>query len=172
MKQTVIAVSGVKNSGKTTLLEHLIKGLSERGYQIAVVKHDGHDFKPDVPGTDSYRFKEAGAYGTGIYSSSRYCIVKEQKQTDADFMTEWFPEADIIFLEGQKHSKYPKIEVIRKNISVTPVCNPQTVFAYVTDAEEFDSHGIPVLGFHEYEALMDLTEKILNKNSSGDRKQQ
>lgn len=170
MKQTVIAVSGVKNSGKTTLLEQLIKGLSERGYQVAAVKHDGHDFNPDVPGTDSYRFKEAGAYGTGIYSSSSYCIVKEQKQTDADFMTEWFPEADIIFLEGQKYSEYPKIEIIRRTVSVTPVCNPQTVFAYVTDIEEFDGNGIPVLGFHEFEAMMDLIERILKKNNSDNGK--
>ena len=25
------------------------------GLKVAVIKHDGHDFEADVPGTDSYR---------------------------------------------------------------------------------------------------------------------
>ena len=57
----VIAVSGVKNSGKTTLLEKLIANLVARGIRVAVIKHDGHHFEPDVPGTDSYRHRSAGA---------------------------------------------------------------------------------------------------------------
>lgn len=36
----------------------------------------------------------------------------------------FFPEADIIFLEGQKYSDYPKLEVLRKEISEIPVCRP------------------------------------------------
>lgn len=44
-----MAISGVKNSGKTTLMEKLIRTLSGRSLQVAAVKHDGHDFTPDVP---------------------------------------------------------------------------------------------------------------------------
>ncbi|MDO4556353.1 MAG: molybdopterin-guanine dinucleotide biosynthesis protein B, partial [Lachnospiraceae bacterium] len=54
----VFAVSGYKNSGKTTLLTHLIEELTERGYKVAVIKHDGHDFESDVPGTDSWRHQK------------------------------------------------------------------------------------------------------------------
>lgn len=59
-KQKIIAISGVKNSGKTTLITRLIPHLKDRGIKIAVIKHDGHDFEPDVIGTDSYRYREAG----------------------------------------------------------------------------------------------------------------
>ncbi|EEG54759.1 bifunctional molybdopterin-guanine dinucleotide biosynthesis protein MobA/MobB family protein [[Clostridium] asparagiforme DSM 15981] len=57
----VLAVSGTKNTGKTTLLERLVVSLTSRGLRVAVVKHDGHDFEADVPGTDSRRMQEAGA---------------------------------------------------------------------------------------------------------------
>ena len=57
----IFAISGYKNSGKTTLITKLIPELKQRGYRVAVIKHDGHDFEADVPGTDSYRHQKAGA---------------------------------------------------------------------------------------------------------------
>ena len=44
-KPFVAAVSGVKNSGKTTFLEKLVAELTKRGYRVAVIKHDGHEFQ-------------------------------------------------------------------------------------------------------------------------------
>ena len=41
--------------------------------------------------------------------------------------------ADLILIEGCKDSTYPKIEVIRKEISGTPVSNPEGRFLIVTD---------------------------------------
>ena len=38
----ILAVCGVKNSGKTTLLEKITAHLSKEGIKIAVIKHDGH----------------------------------------------------------------------------------------------------------------------------------
>ncbi len=55
----VAAVSGVKNSGKTTFLEKLIPVLTARGYQVAVIKHDGHEFEADVEGRDTFRLKRS-----------------------------------------------------------------------------------------------------------------
>ena len=66
-KQAVIAVSGVKNSGKTTLIERLIPYLQYYGLQVAVIKHDGHSFQADPSDTDTGRFVQAGAIGTAIY---------------------------------------------------------------------------------------------------------
>ena len=63
-RPAVLAVSGVHNSGKTTLLEKLLPVLRSRRLKVGVIKHDGHDFTPDVPGTDSYRLREAGADAT------------------------------------------------------------------------------------------------------------
>ena len=57
----IVGITGVKNSGKTTLMEKLIQALSARGLKVASIKHDAHQFVADTPGTDSYRHKAAGA---------------------------------------------------------------------------------------------------------------
>ena len=46
----VFAVSGIKNSGKTTLITRVLPILARHGIRTAVIKHDGHDFEADVPG--------------------------------------------------------------------------------------------------------------------------
>ena len=132
----VIAVCGVKNSGKTTLLAGLVKHFSEEGYKVAVIKHDGHDFTCDVPGTDSYRLHDAGAYGTAVYSGSRIFLHKETTGASAQALISMFPEADIIFVEGLKDSTLPKIEVIRREISDRPASRPEGRFLIATDWEE------------------------------------
>ena len=81
-KQCVLAVCGVKNSGKTTLIEKLVRRFAALGYSVAVLKHDGHEFSCDVPGTDSYRFWEAGACGTAVFSGSQFFIRKKWEREE------------------------------------------------------------------------------------------
>ena len=82
----VLAVSGVHNSGKTTLLEKLIPLLRARGLKVGVIKHDGHDFTPDVPGTDSFRLREAGAEGVAVFSGQRYLLTEAFRLTEQDLL--------------------------------------------------------------------------------------
>ena len=68
----VVSFIGKKKSGKTTVLLGVIAELRRRGYRVAVIKHDTHGFEVDVPGTDSYRFREIGAEVVGISSPDQY----------------------------------------------------------------------------------------------------
>ena len=43
----------------------------------------------------------------------------------------WVSSRGSIFLEGQKDSDYPKLEVLRREVSDVPVCRPETVLAYI-----------------------------------------
>lgn len=108
----VFAVSGYKNSGKTTMICRLIPVLKQRGYRVAVIKHDGHDFVGDVPGTDSFRHRQAGACGCAVFSQKRILITREIEEEDElpneKMLFKAFPGADIILLEGMKDSSYPK----------------------------------------------------------------
>ena len=61
-KPFIAAVSGVKNSGKTTFMEKLISELAGQGYRVAVIKHDGHEFQADREGTDTYRMRLRNLY--------------------------------------------------------------------------------------------------------------
>ena len=144
--QTLLSeISGVKNSGKTTLICRLLEIFKEKGLRVAVLKHDGHDFEPDVPGTDTYRQLQAGAYGTAVFSKGKYMLVKQQPQISEKEVMEFFPEADLILLEGFKYSTYPKIEIVRKGNSAESVSNPERLMAIATnlDAEEREALSIP-----------------------------
>lgn len=162
-KPLIAAVSGIKNSGKTTFLEKLVAELTERGYQVAVIKHDGHEFQADREGTDTYRMSRAGAYGTCIFSKGQWQVVKQQQNVRAEELAEFFPEADMILLEGMKDSAYPKFEVVRRGISAKNVCDPKTLLGLVTDTQ-LRIPGVPVFGFGEIEKCTDILVKIAETN--------
>ena len=58
---TVIGFYGYSNSGKTTLIERLIRDLKAEGYSVAAVKVSTHDISLDEPGKDTWRYAQAGA---------------------------------------------------------------------------------------------------------------
>jgi len=132
MTPKILAVSGVKNAGKTTLLEKLIPALRDRGIAAAVVKHDGHTFAPDREGTDTWRLLAAGALGAAVFDGEKFQAVKFAAVTERELFA-LYPEADLILLEGFKDSVYPKLEVVRAAVSTAPVCDPGTLLALVTD---------------------------------------
>ena len=134
-EQKVLCVCGVKNSGKTTYIEKLIAELTAQGRKVAVIKHDGHDFEGDRPGTDTYRYHQAGAVETVIFSKNRYMMNVDRK-IDFQQLREQFSDADIILVEGMKQSALPKIEIVRQGISDELSCNRENLIAVVTDLEK------------------------------------
>ena len=165
-KQMIIAVCGVKNSGKTTLLTKLVKVFSEKGRKVAVIKHDGHDFSCDVEGTDSDKLSKSGAYGVAVFSKNRIFVHKklnselEKERKMEQELIEQFPEADIIFLEGMKNSEYLKIEVIRKEISKEIVSNSKGRFLIATDWDlnDFEEN---CLNLNDIEGIAQVIERLL-----------
>jgi molybdopterin-guanine dinucleotide biosynthesis protein B len=118
-----IAKSG---TGKTTLIVKVIKILSERGYKVSSVKHTDHDFEADIPGKDSWRHKNAGAFSTMLLSRGKAAFFSD---IDSSFETEisgmaskYFSGSDIVIIEGFKDLNMKKIELLRKNI--TPDLKP------------------------------------------------
>lgn len=154
VKQAVIVICGIKNSGKTTLIRNLIPKLNGLGYKVATIKHDGHEFESDVPGTDSYYHQQAGAYGTAVYSKSQFMITKKEEQSSPEKLMGYFKEADFILIEGCKNSSYPKIEVIRSVNRNEPASNPQGRFLIVTDIKDYQ-------GTERFVAFEE-TDKIIN----------
>ena len=150
----VVAVSGVKNSGKTSLIERLLPELVRRGLRVATVKHDGHRFEPDRPGTDSFRHLAAGALGTAVFDGEKFQLVR-RAAVDERFLLEQFPEADLILLEGFKDSPWPKIELVRAAVSERPVCHPSARLALVTD-RKLEAPGCPVFSLDDTAGLADL----------------
>lgn len=112
----VIGVTGWKNSGKTTLVEKLVRELTGRGYKIATVKHAHHAFDIDHEGTDSYRHRLAGAGEVAIVSGARWALmheIGEGKEPDMDEIVARLAPCDLVVVEGYKREPHPKIEVRR-----------------------------------------------------------
>ena len=153
----MIAVCGAKNAGKTTLIEKLIQVLVRRGIRTAVIKHDGHSFEPDREGTDSFRALSAGAAGAAVFDAEKFQLVRCAPVTERE-LASFFPEADLILLEGFKDSSWPKIEVMRGGATVS---DPGTWLALVSDDPVRDA-GVPVFSRDGTEELADFLLTYIN----------
>jgi molybdopterin-guanine dinucleotide biosynthesis protein B len=62
MVMQIVDVAGLKKSGKTTVIENLVKELVARGYSVGTVKKIHiPGFSIDQEGKDTFRHKQAGA---------------------------------------------------------------------------------------------------------------
>lgn len=152
-----IARSG---TGKTTLLTAVIADLKGRGYRVGVIKHDAHRFDIDHPGKDSHRFTAAGADSMLISSSSKLALVKQHAESPSiDALIEsYFPDVDLVLVEGFKQSGLPKIELFRSGHSTEllsrELMQNLSPLAIATDADlETD---IPLLDLNNPAAVTDF----------------
>ncbi len=116
-RKRAIAIVGRHNSGKTTVIESVIRLLVDQGYDVASVKHQHHkSFEIDYPGKDSYRLREAGASEVVITSEERLArIQKLDHELECDEVVASMPGHDIIIVEGYRHSGLPTIEIMRQD---------------------------------------------------------
>jgi len=136
MSTPVIQIVGYKNAGKTTLLEQLIRNLSEAGYKVGTVKHDAHQFEVDHEGTDTWRHRRAGAAITAIASATRTAIMAETGSS-LDEILQHMQGVDIVLVEGFKQERYPKIVMVRAEEDAELVRLLEHVAAVVSWNPEF-----------------------------------
>ena len=154
----VLAISGSKNSGKTTLIEALIPIISAKGLKVAVIKHHGHKFGDEIPdkeGRDTYKFLKQGAYATTVFDDDLYMLVK-RKPVDERELIEHFSDADLILLEGFKFSDWPKIELVRDVAKFES--NTDTLIGVVTncDVKSILNKDVPIFSYDAYDSISDL----------------
>lgn len=126
---TFAAYSGV---GKTTYLERLLPCLKARGLRTAVIKHDGHEFEMDTPGTDTYRLARSGADTVAILSGGKFALL-EQRSLHLEDALRHIHDADLILTEGFKHGPYPKIALFRSGSGKPLAADPRDCLAVVSD---------------------------------------
>ena len=125
----VVSVVGRSKSGKTTLVEKLIKELNSRGYKVGAIKHDAHQFDIDVPGKDSWRHTQAGANPVVISSPDKLAMIKRvQQEISLDEIVERYIDGvDIVLTEGYKRQDKLKIEVLTTGKEM--ICSPSELIA-------------------------------------------
>ena len=109
----VSIVAAKRKTGKTTLVEALVKELSQRGLSVGLVKSDSHGFEMDRPDSDTDRAMNAGAQAVAIAGPNEYAMrVRTQKQMDVYQITQSMP-VDVVLLETRSQGVMPMIEVCR-----------------------------------------------------------
>ncbi|MBU4076840.1 MAG: molybdopterin synthase [Euryarchaeota archaeon] len=103
----IISIVGYKKTGKTALVERLVKALKERG-SVGTVKHL-HDHSLQTPNTDTWKHARAGAdVVIGVTPHELVKFSNENSLTRA--LSELADEGmDFAVVEGWKESTLPKI---------------------------------------------------------------
>ena len=154
----VISIVGKSDSGKTTVLEGIVRELTSRGWRVATVKHHIHDFDIDVPGKDSWRHARAGAVVSMVSSPNKRGVVKQlDRESTLDELAAEAGDVDILLTEGYKQTGRVRIEVSRDERSSELVCTAAELFALVTDGQR-DAGDAPVFALNDTQGLTDLIE--------------
>lgn len=112
----IFQIAGFKNSGKTFLMEQLIRSGTELGYRVGALKHHGHGGEPShaLERTDSARHKHAGAYVSAVEGGGALLLESESfTGTGAELprILSSF-HLDYLFIEGYKHTPFPKAVLV------------------------------------------------------------
>jgi len=103
----IISVVGYKKTGKTTLVERIVKALKEHG-TVGTIKHL-HEHSMNTPNTDTWKHSRAGA--DVVIGVTPHELVKFSNDNSLDSaLTELADEGmDFAVVEGWKESTLPKI---------------------------------------------------------------
>ena len=116
----IFGITGHKNTGKTNLMERVLKEIVSRGITVSTVKHAHHDTDIDHPGRDSYRHRQAGASQVVLSTKNRWAIMTELRgspEAKLEDIIKSMNPVQLILIEGYKDNLYSKIETFRQEIN-------------------------------------------------------
>ena len=164
MTPSVFIFVGHSGAGKTTLVEQLVRELSDRGLRLATIKHAHHKVSLDTEGKDSWRYKQAGAAMSMLVTSDALQLVANavDRRSPAQLAERFLGEADLVLAEGFSHESGPKIEILRRACDKPPRCALEDgLIAIVTDMDEV----YPELPHFALEDIAGLADFILAQRS-------
>jgi molybdopterin-guanine dinucleotide biosynthesis protein B len=163
---TIVQIVGYKKTGKTTLICRLAERFASQGLRVATVKHDAHGFEPDVPETDSWKHRQAGARWTAVVSPDRTAFI-EERGADLEELLLRMAEADIVLVEGFKRKPYPKFALIHTEEQTKMLDGLQAVKSIVTRADRDGDEWVSRLArergvdIYTYEDIESISQAIL-----------
>lgn len=171
-KFPVFTVVGEKNSGKTRLIEALIRHLRGKGFKVGVVKHIPHrDFTIDSKNKDSWRYTEAGAETVLCVSPQEIAVIRKLKNADEEFKNIFRfiveDEFDCLFVEGFKNKlkddeNIPKIVVVKTGEEALKLLGQlKNVLCVVSISNQIGNIKVPSFSFNETEKILSIIEKDL-----------
>ena len=160
----VVSFIGRSNSGKTTLLERVIRELKLRGYRVGVVKHSHHNFAIDQPGKDSWRLAQAGSDVIAVSSPNKVAFIEHvESEVDFDQLSTFFEgKVDIVLAEGYKNGNSTKILVLATEQDKEQLCLEEPL---VTVSARSSSLGYPQFDDTDVHHIANLLIRIVGESS-------
>jgi molybdopterin-guanine dinucleotide biosynthesis protein B len=151
----ILSVVGFKKSGKTKVVEGLVRELTERGNQVGTIKHVlDPDFTIDRPGKDSWRHAEAGAKTVALISPGETVVI-EKRRADLVKTSRLLDGLNFIILEGFRNvNEVARIAVLRSPFEASELVDEFTI-ACVGPVK----HELPVFDLENLKPLADLVER-------------
>ena len=109
-------VTGLSDSGKTTLVCRLLPRLRSRGLRVATVKHAHHGFDLLPKGHPAQAWRAAGARDIVLAAPDRFAHLREtgdDGEPPLDRLLARMEPVDLVLIEGYKRGGHDKIEVRR-----------------------------------------------------------
>jgi len=162
-------------SGKTTVVENLVRELKGRGYRVGTLKHiPKDDFTIDSEGTDTWKHARAGAEVVVALSKNEVAYIlpsdREVPLEDVIRNLEAVSELDYLLVEGFKKADMPRIVVASSVEEAKALVDDKTIAVSGLVAAEDDvilDPGVPVIDATKDIAkladLIDREEKRLDR---------
>ena len=179
-RPSLLAITGRKHAGKTTLLVKLAAEMHRRGHRVMTIKHGSHTFNIDPSTTDTYRhYHEGNAERVAMVAPDKFAlVVRWSDELSAEEVAErYMSDAGLVLCEGFKRSGLPKIEIHRAAVHPAPllgsgVIDDGTCVALVTDVRGYEA-PVPVfdLGDSQWlDALATFVEGsfVARRDTAGD----
>ncbi len=160
MSTPVLSIIGKSKSGKTTLIEKLIRELKRRGYRVGTVKHHFHPgFEIDQPGKDTWRHAQAGSDVVVLAAPDKIATIRRlERELELDEIIESIPDVDILITEGYKRAGKPAIEVVRQANGLELISDPAQLIAVASDAQI--AVVVPCFDWNDVSGIADFIESV------------
>ena len=155
----IIGVAGFKNSGKTTLVEKLVRHLTAQGYKVSTVKHAHHSFDIDHEGRDSFRHRKAGASQVAVISKERTAIIHELRGQEPPSLQQVLSQlhpCDLVIVEGYKRDGHDKIEVRNVELDHTTLAGDDPTVIAIAANGQIAKTKVPVFDRDDISALAEF----------------
>ncbi len=153
----ICLVTGPSESGKTTLIEGLVRELARRGIPVATVKHHRGRVPVDRPGKDTWRHRRAGAKATFFVTEDEIVLFSDRPPRigPADLVPLCPAGVRLLLVEGFKDLRgHPRIEVVRRPFPREIEWDPE-VLCVATDVPDYRA-PVPVYSLDDVAGMADL----------------
>jgi molybdopterin-guanine dinucleotide biosynthesis protein B len=164
MTRPLIGITGFKKSGKTTLVEGLVRIFTARGLKVSTVKHAHHSFDIDHEGRDSHRHRMAGATEVAVVSGRMWAIMhvlEDEPEPMLDGILARMSPSDLVIIEGYKRDRHPKIEVRDPALGHPELAASDPTVIAIAAAQPLVGERVPVFHRDEVEEIANFIAAYL-----------